>query len=1159
VDPFAKAYLSYSRACLADSRCRSPDVERDVVEIAPSELNEGRLGATSLRALFDLTRQQRFDEENEEKLWPVPLTVCPYVYALGHDHARQNSLLPTKIVPVVLFASVSKDGRIWLDPNNSRPVIPRALLRPTQSDVAIGELDVADAACSKLAPCTSWQDALASALALLKDVTGQSTDELRIESYERHTHALCKAEGRGPLASARILELIDLALTRATPPLPLYEALLRERRGEPDHAIKAGLDLIRLSVRHLGQMESRYGLSPSQRETLLTVLANEGGEEVVAIDGPPGTGKTTLLLSVIATNWVACALADAPAPITVATSTNNQSVLNVLEAFARTGTTANAVSQRWLPGIESYGISMPARTKEDLGSTKAFTVHTLIEKGKTAVHPALEFEGPERFALAKAAFLENLAAACACPTKITLGEAVALLRSRIRSAVENTSSAVNGLLVLAESAPSGDVSTEAVAHRLAEAEREHHESALRAQASDTDVQKALELRRRWKHHVSAEPWRTSVLATFWLTGRRRARDEAFCADAEVEFGASIPRDLRHVVARGAIDSAITSHLAALENDREVLGQQAARAHVQLARLKAAYDAVRACLPEPAAITVESVQHALDVGPRHDAFRWATHYWEAKYLVELEQSGGRVIDTVGRDGLERQYRRLAKLWPCFVSTLYVLPHRFTGWNQVDLPLYNVIDLLIVDEAGQVPPEVGAVSFTLAKRALVVGDVDQLAPIHGVEKVVDGPNALRHQLVRDEHEQDAFLSSGMAASRGSLMTLAQRATAFAKYPERGRGLFLREHRRCLPQIIQICNEMKYDGRLLPCRLHGPEKPFPTVGYVHIPGRSQQVGSSRINETEAHAIAQWVADKRSDIEQAFAADGKPFGQLVSVVTPFNAQARLIRTTLNKVLGRQHGISVGTVHTLQGAECRVVIFSPTYGLETQAGDTFFDKDRSMLNVTVSRAQDSFLVFGNMGLFQPGSRRLSSFVARALFADPENELDGVKPELLCPALDLSDGQLIADLPQHQAALAEALRTAKSQVVIVSPFLASSALEIDGLEQKIKGARLGNRVTVRVITDEQLNYGRRRTDFDKCVASLRDWGADVRFATSQGVHSKLLLVDRSWLVVGSFNWLSAVRRSGSPYQRYESSLRYQGELAFDMIERSLTDLKALTA
>jgi hypothetical protein len=46
-----------------------------------------------------------------------------------------------------------------------------------------------------------------------------------------------------------------------------------------------------------------------------------------------------------------------------------------------------------------------------------------------------------------------------------------------------------------------------------------------------------------------------------------------------------------------------------------------------------------------------------------------------------------------------------------------------------------DLLIVDEAGQAPPAIATGLFALARRALVVGDVEQLKPIWGIQSPQD----------------------------------------------------------------------------------------------------------------------------------------------------------------------------------------------------------------------------------------------------------------------------------------------------------------------------------------------------------------------------------------------------------------------------------------
>ena len=47
-------------------------------------------------------------------------------------------------------------------------------------------------------------------------------------------------------------------------------------------------------------------------------------------------------------------------------------------------------------------------------------------------------------------------------------------------------------------------------------------------------------------------------------------------------------------------------------------------------------------------------------------------------------------------------------------------------------YNFIDLLIVDEAGQISPEIGLPAFALAKKAVVVGDEQQIPPVWGNQR-------------------------------------------------------------------------------------------------------------------------------------------------------------------------------------------------------------------------------------------------------------------------------------------------------------------------------------------------------------------------------------------------------------------------------------------
>lgn len=149
----------------------------------------------------------------------------------------------------------------------------------------------------------------------------------------------------------------------------------------------------------------------------------------------------------------------------------------------------------------------------------------------------------------------------------------------------------------------------------------------------------------------------------------------------------------------------------------------------------------------------------DVSFRHKAFQLALHYWEGEYLIKLENdlSDGS-FDKKGEDAIKNRWQRQAMLTPCFVSTFYMAPKFFSsfkffkkgedGKNIFDtLPLFEFIDLLIVDEAGQVSPEVGIATFALAKQAVIVGDVKQIEPVWNITNKIDIGNLKKCGLINN----------------------------------------------------------------------------------------------------------------------------------------------------------------------------------------------------------------------------------------------------------------------------------------------------------------------------------------------------------------------------------------------------------------------------
>ncbi|NJM54228.1 MAG: hypothetical protein HC846_13100 [Blastocatellia bacterium] len=266
------------------------------------------------------------------------------------------------------------------------------------------------------------------------------------------------------------------------------------------------------------------------------------------------------------------------------------------------------------------------------------------------------------------------------------------------------------------------------------------------------------------------------------------------------------------------------------------------------------------------------------------------------------------------------------------------------------MLEFIDLLIVDEAGQVSPEVAGASFALAKKALIVGDVLQIEPVWSLNKQIDAGNLKRHMLIEKFEDADAIHDLGISATQGNVMKTAQRASKYQKFADFERGMFLAEHRRCVPEIIKYCNELAYNGRLIPKRKSVVSFPLPHIGYAHINAQSRKINGSRENRIEAEVLARWIAENAEFLKEIYQDKKLGLSEIVGIVTPFRRQARLIGEKLRE-FGINEKIKVGSVHSLQGAERPIVIFSAVHGTDDKS--YFFERDGkpNMLSVAVSRA----------------------------------------------------------------------------------------------------------------------------------------------------------------------------------------------------------------
>jgi len=408
-----------------------------------------------------------------------------------------------------------------------------------------------------------------------------------------------------------------------------------------------------------------------------------------------------------------------------------------------------------------------------------------------------------------------------------------------------------------------------------------------------------------------------------------------------------------------------------------------------------------------------LQDWLDQHVRPRLFHLCARYWEGRFVQSRKATLKRLqIDATFNLSSDKQLRELAMLAPVFVVTAYSAPKlmkRQLDDLEGDVPpyLFGEADLLIVDEAGQGTPEVGASTFLFAKRAIVVGDVEQLEPVWNLDTATDrllaqrfGISALKAEYDGDGYE--ALLPAGVLIARGSVMRMAQRSTRRSAPDARAAGLTLTNHYRCLAPIIEICNRMVYGDALHvatpePKSLWRPE--FARLGYLVVDSAvdTKNPGGSRRNLDEASCIARWVKENESSLRRHFDPRGeKDLSDIVAIVTPFKGQKEHLVEAVARAYGvtqRDHNdkkalynrMVIDTVHSLQGAEKPVVIFSMVESTQPSEKQ-FYDEGTNLINVAVSRAKEMFIVAMTqkavdyaVGLTEKKQRKPSDYLWRAV------------------------------------------------------------------------------------------------------------------------------------------------------------------------------------
>lgn len=257
------------------------------------------------------------------------------------------------------------------------------------------------------------------------------------------------------------------------------------------------------------------------------------------------------------------------------------------------------------------------------------------------------------------------------------------------------------------------------------------------------------------------------------------------------------------------------------------------------------------------------------------------------------------------------------------------------------LAGQLDLLVVDEASQLPLADAIAVSTAARNLLLVGDPQQLSqPSKGSHPPGSEGSALGHLIGDHSTVPDDW------------------------------GLFLATSRRMHPDVCDFVSAVVYEGRLTShpsCERQAltGEGPWCGTGLRWLPVQHAGNRTSSREEVEAvaHAVGQLIGMPWTRSDGTTVALG--LGDIL-VVAPYNAHVTRLLEALPE------GVEVGTVDRFQGRQAPVTIYSMASSspeLAPRGLDFLYSLER--LNVAVSRAQGLSILVCSPALLLPMCRTL--------------------------------------------------------------------------------------------------------------------------------------------------------------------------------------------
>lgn len=310
-----------------------------------------------------------------------------------------------------------------------------------------------------------------------------------------------------------------------------------------------------------------------------------------------------------------------------------------------------------------------------------------------------------------------------------------------------------------------------------------------------------------------------------------------------------------------------------------------------------------------------------------------------------------IEKMGKSPKSQSYKKYSSIArekmekckevvPCWIMPLYKVAETIN-------PHHNMFDIIIIDEASQLGPE-ALFLFYITKKIVIVGDDKQTSPEYVGVNTNSMDEDLNRLLANDLHRENFNIGNSLF-DIGKIYCPA--------------SVSLREHFRCMPEIIEFSNSNYYrpdDQTLYPLKQFSEKRLSPLESH-YCPNAFVEGDKANIhNDVEAQAIVNKIASliKLDEYQK------KTFGVIVLQGT---SQAEKIEQLLlqfipeDEIINRK--IVCGNSASFQGDERDVIMLSLVTAPNHRRSALTKNQDKRRFNVAGSRAKEQLWIFHSVEL----------------------------------------------------------------------------------------------------------------------------------------------------------------------------------------------------